>query len=116
MNLSMRWLQEFVPVDVDPHTFSEAMTMSGSKVEGYTFLGSEIENVRVGLITKIERHPDAERLVVCQVDCGEKTIQVITAATNVFEGAYVPVCYCPCDEKRVSKLASGAQIKSGKLR
>ena len=92
------------------------MTDTGSKVEGYTLLGSEIENVRVGLITKIERHPDAERLVVCQVDCGEKTIQVITAATNVFEGAYVPVCYCPRDEKRVSKLASGAQIKSGKLR
>ena len=113
----MNWLSDFVDCeDIEIKKYCDRMTDTGSKVEGYTFLGSEIENVRVGLITKIERHPDAERLVVCQVDCGEKTIQVITAATNVFEGAYVPVCYCPRDEKRVSKLASGAQIKSGKLR
>ena len=113
----MNWLSDFVDCkDIEIKKYCDRMTDTGSKVEGYTLLGSEIENVRVGLITKIERHPDAERLVVCQVDCGEKTIQVITAATNVFEGAYVPVCYCPCDEKRVSKLASGAQIKSGKLR
>ena len=113
----MNWLSDFVDCkDIEIKKYCDRMTDTGSKVEGYTLLGSEIENVRVGLITKIERHPDAERLVVCQVDCGEKTIQVITAATNVFEGAYVPVCYCPRDEKRVSKLASGAQIKSGKLR
>ena len=117
MILSMNWLSDFVDCeDIEIKKYCDRMTDTGSKVEGYTFLGSEIENVRVGLITKIERHPDAERLVVCQVDCGEKTIQVITAATNVFEGAYVPVCYCPRDEKRVAKLASGAQIKSGKLR
>ena len=117
MILSMNWLSDFVDCkDIEIKKYCDRMTDTGSKVEGYTLLGSEIENVRVGLITKIERHPDAERLVVCQVDCGEKTIQVITAATNVFEGAYVPVCYCPRDEKRVSKLASGAQIKSGKLR
>ena len=113
----MNWLSDFVDCkDIEIKKYCDRMTDTGSKVEGYTLLGSEIENVRVGLITKIERHPDAERLVVCQVDCGEKTIQVITAATNVFEGAYVPVCYCPRDEKRVAKLASGAQIKSGKLR
>ena len=117
MILSMNWLSDFVDCeDIEIKKYCDRMTDTGSKVEGYTFLGSEIENVRAGLITKIERHPDAERLVVCQVDCGKKTIQVITAATNVFEGAYVPVCYCPRDEKRVAKLASGAQIKSGKLR
>ena len=117
MILSMNWLSDFVDCkDIEIKKYCDRMTDTGSKVEGYTLLGSEIENVRVGLITKIERHPDAERLVVCQVDCGKKTIQVITAATNVFEGAYVPVCYCPRDEKRVAKLASGAQIKSGKLR
>lgn len=117
MILSMKWLSDFVDCeDIEIKKYCDRMTDTGSKVEGYTLLGSEIENVRVGLITKIEPHPDAERLVVCQVDCGEKTLQVITAATNVFEGAYVPVCYCPRDEKRVSKLASGAQIKSGKLR
>lgn len=117
MILSMKWLSDFVDCeDIEIKDYCDRMTDTGSKVESYTLLGSEIENVRVGRIIKIERHPDAERLVVCQVDCGEKTLQVITAATNVFEGAYVPVCYCPQDEKRISKLATGAQIKSGKLR
>ena len=117
MILSMKWLSDFVNCeDLDIKKYCDRMTDTGSKVEGYTLPGTEIENVRVGLILKIEQHPDAERLVVCQVDCGEKTLQIITAAKNVFEGAYVPVCYCPKDEKRVTKLASGAEIKSGKLR
>lgn len=117
MVLSRNWLYDYVDVkDVDIKAFCDRMTDTGSKVEGYEILGSEIDNVRVGLIKKIEQHPDAERLVVCQVDCGEKTIQVITAAKNVFEGAYVPVCYCPQDEKRVTKLAGGHEIKAGKLR
>ena len=117
MILSRNWLSDFVDTkDVNIKDFCDRMTDTGSKVENYTIVGSEIDNVRVGLIKKIEQHPDAERLVVCQVDCGEKTIQVITAAKNVFEGAYVPVCYCPADEKRVTKLAGGHEIKAGKLR
>lgn len=117
MILSMKWLSDFVDCeDIDIKKYCDRMTDTGSKVEGYTLLGSEIENVRVGLIEKIEQHPDAERLVVCQVNCGEKTLQIITAAKNVFEGAYVPVCYCPKDEKRVTKLAGGHEIRSGKLR
>lgn len=117
MNLSMKWLSDFVDCrDIDIKTFCDRMTDSGSKVECFTRLGTEIENVRVGLIEKIEPHPEAERLVVCQVNCGEKTTQVITAAKNVFEGALVPVCYCPQDEKRVTRLADGTEIKCGKLR
>ena len=117
MILSMKWLSDFVDCeDIEIKKYCDRMTDTGSKVEGYSLLGSEIENVKIGLIQKIEQHPDAERLVVCQVDCGEKTLQIITAAKNVFEGAYVPVCYCPRDEKRVTKLAGGTEIKSGKLR
>ncbi|MBQ0124691.1 MAG: phenylalanine--tRNA ligase subunit beta [Clostridiales bacterium] len=117
MVLSRNWLGDFVDTkDINVKDFCDRMTDTGSKVESFAVMGDEIDNVRVGLIKKIEQHPDAERLVVCQVDCGEKTIQVITAAKNVFEGAYVPVCYCPADEKRVTKLAGGVEIKSGKLR
>ena len=117
MVLSMNWLSDFVDCsDIDIKKYCDRMTDTGSKVEGYELCGSEVSGVRVGLILKVEQHPDAERLVVCQVDCGEKTLQIITAAKNVYEGAYVPVCYCPRDEKRVVKLASGSEIKSGKLR
>lgn len=117
MVLSMKWLSDFVDCeDIEIKKYCDRMTDTGSKVEGYELLGSEIENVKVGLIRKITQHPDAERLVVCEVDCGEKTLQIITAAKNVFEGALVPVCYCPKEEKRVAKLATGAEIKSGKLR
>ncbi len=117
MVLSRKWLSDFVDCNDTPiKAYCDRMTDTGSKVEGFELLGSEIQNVRVGLIKEVKQHPDAERLVVCQVDCGEKTIQIVTAAKNVFEGAYVPVCYCPADEKRVTVLASGDQIKCGKLR
>ncbi len=117
MVLSRKWLSDFVDCqDIEIKAYCDRMTDTGSKVEGYELLGSEVQNVRVGLIKEVKQHPDAERLVICQVDCGEKTIQIVTAAKNVFEGAYVPVCYCPQDEKRVTVLASGDQIKCGKLR
>ena len=117
MVLSRNWLRDFVDTsDINIKDFCDRMTDTGSKVEGYEIIGSEIDNIRVGLIKKIEQHPDAERLVICQVDCGEKTLQIVTAAKNVYEGAYVPVCYCPADEKRVTKLADGTEIKTGKLR
>ena len=117
MVLSMNWLSDFVDCsDIDIKKYCDRMTDTGSKVEGYELCGSEVSGVRVGLILSVEQHPDAERLVVCQVDCGEKTLQIVTAAKNVFAGAYVPVCYCPKDEKRVVKLATGHEIKSGKLR
>jgi len=117
MILSRKWLSDFVDTsDINIKDYCDRMTDTGSKVEGYEIVGAEIDNVRVGLIEKIEQHPDAERLVVCRVNCGEKTLQIITAAKNVFEGAYVPVCYCPADEKRVTKLHGGHEIKAGKLR
>lgn len=116
MVLSMNWLSDFVKADdIEIKKYCDDMTESGSKVEGYEVLGDEIENVRVGRITKIEQHPDADKLVICQVDCGEKQLQIVTAAKNVFEGAIVPLCYCPDGEKRIAKV-KGGEIKTGKLR
>lgn len=111
MNLSMKWLKEFVDIgDVAPRDFSEAMTMSGSKVELFEVEGGLIENIVVGQVLEIEKHPDADKLVVCQVDIGEKKVQIVTAATNLTVGDYVPVC------KDKSKLVDGTPIKKGKLR
>ena len=111
MNLSLKWLKEFVDIgNVAPRDFSEAMTMSGSKVELFEIEGGQIENIVVGKILEIEKHPDADKLTVCQVDVGEKTVQIVTAATNVKVGDYVPVC------KDKSKLVDGTPIKKGKLR
>ena len=111
MDLSLNWVKEFVPgLNTSPKEFSDKMTDTGSKVEGYSLPGSDIQNVKVGLITKIEKHPDADRLVICQVDVGEKTVQIITAATNVFEGAKVPVALAP------AHLVGDIEIKHTKMR
>ena len=111
MNLSMRWLSDFVDIDAKPHDFCEAITLSGSKVEGYTVEGSEISNVIVGKILSIEKHPDADKLVVCQVDVGSgEPIQIVTGATNLKIGDVVPVAM---DN---STLPGGKKIRKGKLR
>lgn len=111
MNLSLRWLKEFVDIgDIAPRDFSEAMTMSGSKVELFEIEGGQIDNIVVGKILSVEKHPDADKLVVCQVDVGEKQVQIVTAATNVKTGDLVPVCM----DK--SHLYDGTPIKKGKLR
>ncbi len=111
MNLSMKWLSDYVDIDVTPKQFSDDLTMSGSKVEGYETEGSEISNVVVGKVLSIEKHPDADKLVVCQIDVGQdEPIQIVTGATNVVEGTLVPVCL---DN---STLPGGKKIKKGKLR
>ncbi|MGI5905149.1 MAG: phenylalanine--tRNA ligase subunit beta [Candidatus Pararuminococcus gallinarum] len=111
MNLSMRWLSDFVDINAKPHDFCEAITLSGSKVEGYTVEGSEISNVIVGKILSIEKHPDADKLVVCQVDVGSgEPIQIVTGATNLTVGDVVPVAM---DN---STLPGGKKIRKGKLR
>ncbi len=110
MDLSLRWLGDYVETGVAPKQFCDAMTMSGSKVECYSEEADYITNCVVGKITHIEKHPDADKLQICQVDVGERTVQIVTAATNVFEGALVPVAL---DN---STLANGVKIKKGKLR
>ena len=92
MNLSMRWLNEFVPVEMEPRAFSEAMTMSGSKVEGWEIEGEEITNVVVGKVLSIEKHQDSDHLVICQVDVGKpEKLQIVTGASNLHPGDVVPV-------------------------
>ena len=111
MNLSMRWLNDYVDIKMEPRKFSEAMTMTGSKVEGFRNEGDEIQNVVVGKILSVEKHPNADKLVVCSVDVGQsEPIQIVTGATNVFAGALVPVALDG------SLLPGGKKIKKGKLR
>ncbi len=91
--------------------YMHKMTMSGSIVEGIENAAAEIKNVVTGKILKIEKHPDADKLVVCMVDVGEDApIQIVTGAPNVFEGAVIPVA------KHKSTLPGGVKITKGKLR
>ena len=111
MKLSMEWLSEFVDVsDIDIKDYCDRMTDTGSKVEGYETLAEEIVNVVVGRIVSVEKHPDADKLRICKTDIGGETLQIVTAAENVFDGAVVPVCKAP------GTLPNGVKIKSGKLR
>ncbi|MBR4942293.1 MAG: hypothetical protein IKZ19_09880 [Clostridia bacterium] len=111
MRLSLKWLNELVDLtDIDTKTLMHELTMSGSKVETLEILDEEIENVVVGKILSVERHPDADKLVVCRVDVGTEEIQIVTAATNVFAGALVPVAL------NGAHLVGDIKIKTGKLR
>lgn len=112
MKLSIEWLNEFVDTsDISVSELCDRITMSGSKVEDYEVLSSEISNVISGKILKIEKHPDADKLSVCTVDIGkENPITIVTSATNIFENAIIPVAVAP------STLTGGVKIEAGKLR
>ncbi|MCI8333744.1 MAG: phenylalanine--tRNA ligase subunit beta [Lachnospiraceae bacterium] len=121
MDTSLSWIKAYVPdLDVTAQEYMDAMTLSGTKVEGCAALDADLENIVVGEILKIERHPDAEKLVICQVDVGTgEPVQIVTGAPNVEEGQKVPVVL---DGGRVAgghdgKLTpGGVKIKKGKLR
>ena len=92
MNTSLSWVKAYVPeLDVTAQEYTDAMTLSGTKVEGYVELDADLDKIVIGQIDKIEGHPDADKLVVCQVNIGTESIQIVTGAQNVFEGAKVPV-------------------------
>lgn len=112
MKLPLSWLKDYMNTDgIDERAYAHEMTMSGSIVEGIDNPAAEIKNVVTGKILEIEKHPDAEKLVVCQVDLGEEEpVQIVTGATNVFVGAIVPVA------KHKSTLPGGIKITKGKLR
>lgn len=111
MDLSMKWLHDFVDCKETGRDFAEALTMSGSKVEKWACERDGIENIVVGKILSIERHPDADKLVVCAVDVGkENPLQIVTGAANLKEGDVVPVCLDG------AVLPDGKKIKKGKLR
>ncbi len=121
MNTALSWIKAYVPdLDVTAQEYTDAMTLSGSKVEGYRCLDKNLEKIVVGQITKIERHPDADKLIICQVDIGGETIQIVTGAPNVKEGDKVPVVL---DGGKVAGghdggplPEEGITIKKGKLR
>ena len=93
MNTALSWIKAYVPdLDVTAQEYTDAMTLSGTKVEGYECLDKNLEKIVVGQITKIERHPDADKLIICQVNVGEESIQIVTGAPNVKEGDKVPGC------------------------
>ena len=112
MDLSMRWLKDYVDIgEVSMRDFSEAMSMSGSKVEGWKTEFDEVKNVVVGKILSVEKHPDSDHLVICQLDVGqEEPVQIVTGASNVHAGDIVPVAL------HKSELPNGVKITRGKLR
>lgn len=121
MIVSLEWLKDYTEVNVDTAEFCDGMILSGSNLETCEIVGQEMKNVVVGRIEKIEKHPDAEKLVVCQLNVGgNELVQIVTGAPNVFEGAYVPVAL---DGSRIPgplhgqpKKEGGVEIHSGKLR
>ncbi len=114
MNFSRNWLSDFVDVnEIDNKTYSDRLTITGSKVEGYEVFGDDIENVVVAKVTAMEKHPDSDHLWICRLDAGEAhghDLQIVTGAQNVFVGALVPAAL------PVAKLPGDIVIKAGKLR
>lgn len=111
MNVPYRWLKEYTNVNVEPKKFSHEMNMTGTETTGFTCAADTIKNIVVGLIEKIEQHPNADKLVVCSVNIGKsENIQIVTAAKNMKEGDLVPVALDG------SVLASGKPINAGELR
>ncbi|KLU75589.1 phenylalanine--tRNA ligase subunit beta [Clostridium botulinum] len=111
MLVPINWLKDYVDINISPQELGDALTLSGSKVEEVIVTGDVINKVVTGKIVKIEKHPDAEKLSICQVDINaEELIQIVTAATNMKEQDIVPVAL------HGSTLADGTKIKKGKLR
>lgn len=120
MNTPLSWIKTYVPeLDCSSQEYTDAMTLSGTKVEGYKELDADLDKIVVGQIERIEKHPDADKLVVCQVNVGTETVQIVTGASNVEEGQKIPVVL---DGGRVagghdgSRTPGGIKIKKGKLR
>ena len=120
MNTALSWIKSFVPgLDCTAQEYTDAMTLTGTKVEGFERLDEDLDKIVVGQVKKIDKHPDADKLVICQVDIGDRQIQIVTGAPNVYEGMKTPVCL---DGGRVagghdgSRTSGGIKIKKGKLR
>ena len=121
MNTSLSWIKAYVPdLDVTAQEYTDAMTLTGTKVEGFERLDKNLEKIVVGEILSIDRHPDADKLVICQVNVGDETLQIVTGAPNVHVGDKVPVVL---DGGKVAGghdggplPEDGITIKVGKLR
>mgnify|MGYP000040258703 FL=1 len=121
MNTSLSWIKAYVPdLDVTAQEYTDAMTLTGTKVEGFERLDKNLEKIVVGEILSIDRHPDADKLVICQVNVGDETLQIVTGAPNVHVDDKVPVVL---DGGKVAGghdggplPEDGITIKAGKLR
>ena len=120
MNTSLSWIKTYVPdLDVTAQEYTDAMTLTGTKVEGFTELDADLDKIVIGQIDKIEKHPDADKLIICQVNIGTESVQIVTGAPNVKEGDKVPIVL---DGGRVAgghdgkMTPGGIKIKKGKLR
>ncbi|MDR5659593.1 phenylalanine--tRNA ligase subunit beta [Serpentinicella sp. ANB-PHB4] len=110
MFVPVKWLKEYVNINIDTKTFADKMTMSGSKVEEVKEVAKGIMGVVVGKILSITAHPNADKLVIVSIDVGKEKLQIVTGADNISEGDYVPVAL------HGAELADGLKIKKGKLR
>ena len=112
MKVPFSWLKDYVDIDISAQALQEKLFSCGFEVEELRYVGEEIDRCVVGRITRIEKHPDADKLKICRLDCGAygEDIQIVTGADNVFEGALVPVALDG------SSLHGGVKIKKGKLR
>src|SRR5574344_1180406 len=121
MNTAMSWIKAYVPdLDCTDQEYTDAMTLTGTKVETFERLDKNLEKIYVGQIESIEKHPDADKLIVCQVNLGNQKLQIVTGANNVKVGDKVPVVI---DGGKVAGgreggplPADGIVIKNGKLR
>ena len=123
MNTPLSWIKALVPgiKDISSKEYGDAMTLSGTKVETINDLDKNLEKIIVGRVNKVEKHPDADHLVICQVQIDKEgnEIQIVTGAPNVFEGAIVPVVLVGgkvAGGHDGSKPLDGVKIKKGKLR
>ena len=110
MKTSIEWLKEYSDINVSAKELCDILTMTGSKVEGLETKGDNIKNVVVGKILEIEKHPNADKLVVTKVDVKDEILQIVTGATNIKVGDIVPIA------KDGSELPGNIKIKKGKLR
>ena len=121
MLVSVNWLKDYVDVDVPVKELGDRMIMTGSNIETITEIGTGMSGVKLGRIDKIEKHPDADKLVVCQINIGEDDLlQVVTGADNIYVGAYVPVAtdgsHIPGPLHGQPKVEGGVTITKGALR
>ena len=110
MQVSYKWLKEYIDFPYSPEELGHVLTMAGMEVDEVEYLGEGIDEIVIGEILKLEKHPDADKLLICKVDTGDEVLDIVTGADNVFEGALVPVA------KIGVTLPDGLKIKKAKLR
>ncbi|NLK43759.1 MAG: phenylalanine--tRNA ligase subunit beta, partial [Tissierellia bacterium] len=110
MLLPIKWLKDYIKIDVDTRVLADGLTLSGSHVESINGLNKGVEKVVVGKILSIDKHPDADKLLVCKVDVGSESLQIVTGATNLKVGDYIPVAIIG------AKLPGGMNIEKTNFR